>query len=191
MANHCWNWAVFNGTKDALDKLESALKLAQKDIVYFDKQCEYVLGKSYLGENQSIYDVYGTRWFDINNFERNSDTELVISGDSAWSPPCEYVRLITEHYEIEATIEYEEMGNDFGGRETYDNGKTIHTESMSYREWMYKEDSDSAVDRLMMDIDDDPELYEELDDLMDDISHMSEEHKEEIIKHWKDVQSNS
>lgn len=186
MANHCWNWVCFEGDKDALTKLKNKVEESTKTTEYFNEQAEIVLGKSYLEENTSIYDVYGTRWWEIDNIEESEDgCSLIVSGSSAWSPPCEYVRLISELYGLNATIEFEEMGNDFGGREVYESGEVTSAESMTYSEWIYNEDAGYAVERFLEDLEDNLEFYKTSRDLLKEIEHMSDEHKKEVLDEYK------
>ena len=112
-------------------------------------------------------------------------SSFVVQGASAWSPPCEYVRLISEVYGVHAVIEFEETGNDFGGREIYKDGKVLNLEHMSYNEWMYKEDSLHAVERFLEDLEDNMEFYEDVQSLLTEITHMSAEHQEEIVNQFK------
>lgn len=186
MANHCWNWVCFEGDKNALTKLKNKIEESTKTTEYFNKQAEIVLGKSYLEENTSIYDVYGTRWWEVENIEESEDgCSLIVSGSSAWSPPCEYVRLISQLYGLNATIEFEEMGCDFGGREVYENGDVTSAESMTHSEWTYKQDAEYAVERFLEDLEYNIELYEDIQSLLADITHMSAEHQEEIVNQFK------
>mgnify|MGYP001026548276 CR=1 FL=1 len=191
MANHCFNWVCFEGDKATLDQLMYKIKESIDSTEYFDKQAEIVLGKSYWNRNHSIYDVYGTRWWDIDLVEWSEDfSSFVVQGASAWSPPSEYVRLISEIYGVHAVIEFEETGNDFGGREIYKDGKVLSSESMSYNEWMYKEEPTFAVERFLEDLEDNIECYEDVQSLLTEITHMSAEHQEEIVNQFKEYANN-
>ena len=182
MPNYCWNWVSFEGNKDALNKLHNDIKdgLNQAD-GYLTKLSNYLFDENNTDENiLSLYDTYGTKWWDIDRNELDEET-LIIGGTSAWSPPTHFVRRITEKYKLKAVIEFEECGADFGGTETYIDGEVVEEVCMPYNEWVYINNKDYALDRIIEDVKDSPlDYFEDLESLESELSYMSSEDREFI-----------
>jgi len=86
MANHCYNFASVYGSKDALDLLEKRIKDAKKENDHLWYETFYqVLGFASPEESTDSYEEFGSKWFNCDVI-RDKDTEMTISGDSAWSP---------------------------------------------------------------------------------------------------------
>lgn len=181
MANYCFNWVIIEGNEDALKEIQSKIEEGMKvEEGYLTKVADLLLDENRHEHNEeSLYDVYGTRWWDIDRNEIQGD-DLVLSGSSAWSPPNVLMQKISEKYQVKITIEFEECGNDFGGSETYVNGVMIEEVNMSYREWMYFQEPDYALQNLIEDLEDCPDWFEDLDDLEKSLHYMTKEHREEI-----------
>lgn len=108
MANHCFNNIIITGNK--------------KEIASFFKHLQFP------EENKSI-NIYprllktfkngeignDARWFDIDFIEAD-DNEIILSGDSAWSPCLQLFTKISNLYKsFKIHYEYEEQGSDFCG----------------------------------------------------------------------------
>jgi len=139
MANYCNNYISISGDKESIDKIEEFFKSYSK----FDSTTDW--GDSVIKSDYRIderiyndFNKYGARWFDFD-LSRDSDEDLTINGDSAWSPMESLVGGLCYTFGVEGWIEYEEPGCDFGGRTSFDkNGEINEYEQMSYSEWMYK-----------------------------------------------------
>ncbi len=184
MANYCYNWISFDGSKTALNKLEEKLKTYDK-AEYFTEWSEYVIGKGELdggegfekkyGTDFGVYYMYGTKWFDFE-IECN-DNGLIVIGDSAWSPPIKLVEEICKKYELEACIEYEEPGCGFAGRTTFNQSGIVKDEEYSYGEWRYIENIigwESDLSSMFTD------EHLTLEDVLEDCPYAKKEEIEEI-----------
>jgi hypothetical protein len=109
MANNCYNFIQIEGNKTEILELKKLLELDKKN-----------------GQD-SGYDIYENlkhdfgsfendgRWFDID-VQELSETEITISGDSAWCPCLEIFTKISEKFpSLIIRYEYEEQGCDFAG----------------------------------------------------------------------------
>ena len=185
MANHCYNWIRLHGKKESIEKLIPRLKTYDQTN-YVVEWADYVLEKGKIGDsekilkerhpNGSIGYIYGARWFDFHlEYDGNDMEELIIMGDSAWSPMIPLVQKICEHYQLNGVIEYEESGNDFAGRSEFNNkGELESQEEYTYDEWRYVEDKWHFIDYAV-------EYWEDLD-------YTSAEELEELsIKRLKDL----
>jgi hypothetical protein len=180
MANNCYNSANLEGSKEMLDLFEKRLEEATKETnhlwweTYFD-----VLGTP-LEEGVS-YEVFGSRWFHPD-WERQSETSGVLSGDSAWSPVSEFFRKLSETYQLEIESTYEECGSDFGGWYDCKNGEVTKDKTTSYHAFRFIEEDTEFFYTLIEDIEDDSS-WESIDDMDEEfIALLSETQKQELIE---------
>lgn len=179
MANHCYNSAHIEGSKEMLDLFEERLKEALKNTnhlgweTYFD-----VLGLS--KEEGVSYKVFGSRWFHPY-WDRCSPTIGILSGDSAWSPVSEFFRKLSDVYQLEIESDYEEGGCDFGGWFYCKNGEVTKDVTVSYNAYRFMSEDTEFFYSLIEDIEDDSS-YESIDDFDEDfIALLSETQKQELI----------
>lgn len=89
---------------------------------------------------------WGTKW-DACEAYLNSDTYhdyVMISFDTAWSPPTAYYEALTKKYPLlSISVEYSEPGMDFAGIEKYQGGVLMESEEYTHGmyEWLYNKDS--------------------------------------------------
>jgi len=114
MANNCYNFATLIGSKESLDLLEARLIESKKETPHLWYGSFHEVLNIPIVEDGNSYQDFGTRWFDAE-WNRESDTEARLSGDSAWSPPSEFFRKLSDVYQLAIESEYEEPGCDFGG----------------------------------------------------------------------------
>ena len=154
MANHCYNYIEFTGTSDRVNALQEGFVKLSKDSESktFTEACDKSFGLE--SPPDADYVHYGTKWFDflielvsrgcwyeyVEGFE---DTpmkycSIVISGESAWSPPKELTKKLCEAYRVRARHEYDEPGNDFGGITTFDEKGDYDEEVYTYMEFKYR-----------------------------------------------------
>lgn len=160
MANYCFNWVSILGKKDVLDLLQTKFATYESHEGTFSDWCDtFFTDKREKKDDvfDEIYD-YGTKWWNFE-LERRQDTELMISGDSAWSPPQEFLRRLSEEYAVVIRGEYEEAGCDFGGYADYEKGD-MQDYCFTYREWMYINNNESFFYRL----EDEVEYYDTFED---------------------------
>lgn len=172
MANNCYNWVEFTGSRDALQKLKNKLNDYDK-FDYFTDWGNHILDieNDTDERNYDWHYKYGTKWWDMY-VDSEEDESLVISGDTAWCPPEKLLEEICKHYGIKCRIEFEESGNDFGGYTMFSPDGIEEDYTVNYRQWRYEQDADSAIQNIM----DDVEHFDyTLEDLEDDLKYMSEE----------------
>lgn len=151
MANHCWNHVTIEGTQDVLAKLEVLLNNYENYESLVDWSNTFFPNMENKPTDPSDYLFYGTRWWEFDCV-MISDTTLEISGNSAWSPPEELIRLISEHYQVECRINFRESGCDFAGKRTWQNGECIDRIDQTYSEHVYDEDGmDGLIEEYLYD----------------------------------------
>lgn len=178
MANHCYNSANLEGSKEMLDLFESRLNEATKyqEHLWWETYFE-VLGRPIV--DGVSYEEFGSRWF--NPFwERHSPTHGVLSGDSAWSPVSEFFRKLSEVYQLEIQSEFEECGSDFGGWFDCINGQVTRDKTVSYKAYRFIEEDTEFFYSLIEDAEEGS--YESIEDMNEDfLSLLSDTQKQEII----------
>jgi hypothetical protein len=181
MANNCWNYAVFSGDKDALDEIQERFS-KYNETNYFTEFGDLVLKKEMQEDYSSLsFDEcyqYGTKWWDFNIDERTDNT-LIISGDSAWSPPLELLRQISEVYNVTIEGEYNECGMDFGGFFVCEDG-CLSDNSMTYFEYQLESDREWAINDLIDNVLDWDEEFDE--DAYPQLTQQEKEYIKEQLK---------
>lgn len=146
MANHCWNHARITGSKSKLDEIERRIKDSTDAVDYYGQSNfwwepfkEFFKGMEYDFTSLDVYKEFGAKWFSCN-VERWSDTELILSGDSAWSPVCPFLLKISESFYVDIEHTFEESGCDIGGWFNCSNGNVTRDEAATYMYFIEKED---------------------------------------------------
>lgn len=109
MANWCSNTVVFEGEPEAVKQIQQLFKSMA------EKQQEDNCGQL----PDFVEDSNGGYFFDIY---QDDDVTGIFQYETKWSPNIEVVQVIAEHYGVEFTQEYEEMGNGIYGKATYSEG---------------------------------------------------------------------
>ena len=109
MANWCSNTVVFEGKPEAIEQIQQLFKSMA------EKQQEENCGQL----PDFVEDSNGGYFFEIY---QDDDVTGVFQYETKWSPNIEVVQAIAEHYGVDFTQEYEEMGNGIYGKATYSEG---------------------------------------------------------------------
>ena len=132
MANWCSNTVVFEGKPEAIEQLQKLFKSMA------EKQQEENCGQL----PDFVEDSNGGYFFDIY---QEDDVTGIFQYETKWSPNIEVVQAIAEHYGVEFTQEYEEMGNVIYGKATYSEGildDTALTDE-DLEQYQYDEETDT------------------------------------------------
>lgn len=182
MANYCYNWMSFQGDEASIKELKEKAFDKYEGYNYFTKWVNDVIGKD-TPEDFDAYE-YGTKWFEFC-IDDMTDGEIVLSGDSAWSPPIGMAQAFCKHFNLKCEMEYDESGNDFGGSTSIDNdGYVVSTQDYTYREWKYIQDAPCAIGNLIDDLE--YELSEgyvgSVEEFLSEHQYLTDSHKKEIIE---------
>ena len=162
MANNCWNYAVLSGGKAALDEIQERFS-KYDDTNYFTEFGDLVLKKEMRNNysemtHEECYQ-YGTKWWQFE-MDRSDDNTLIISGDSAWSPPLTLLEEMSSVYKVTIEGEYNECGMDFGGFFKASDG-ILSDNYMSYFEYQLETDREWAINDLIDNVLDWDEEFDE------------------------------
>lgn len=168
MANHCWNTVIISEFKkeDRSKIVDFFSQDNYEKYTYFKHWCESILSDENKIDTSEMEDfwahyAYGTKWWDID-YERlkdeSTEEEILVSGDTAWSPPSAFLRALSEEFDCKIEIEYEEEGCDFGGHVIYQSGGEEELCNGTAREYrVYSSGVSEAIQR-------DKEWIEDIDD---------------------------
>ena len=132
MANWCSNTVVFEGkpvTITAIQELFQSMKEKEEKIE--EGQLPEFISKDNGGYFFNIY------W--------NEGDEGQFQYETKWSPNMEIIQKIAEHYEVNFTQDYEEMGNLVYGRATfYDKLLTdVYLEDVDFEQYEFDEENET------------------------------------------------
>jgi hypothetical protein len=143
MANDCWNKAVITGSNETLQKIKTRFESSENGV--FNMNNYHTLFDSDVSDMTE--EEFGSKRFTPS--VEIYDNQLVISGDSAWSPMIGLFERICVDYGVEATLEYDEIGYDFAGKIVWDSkGVELVNEEFTYWEWMCIKDPDSFWEEM-------------------------------------------
>ena len=132
MANWCSSTVVFEGKPDTITAIQELFQsMKEKEEKTEEGQLPEFISKNNGGYFFNIY------W--------NEGDEGQFQYETKWSPNIEIIQKIAEHYEVNFTQDYEEMGNLIYGRATfYDKLLTdIYLEDEDFEQYGFDEETDT------------------------------------------------
>jgi len=108
MANWCNNWVVFEGTAEAIEQItqlfKSMAEQEQKD------NCGHL--------PHFVQDTHGDYFYNIS---QDNESAGVFQYETKWSPNTDAVKQIAEHFKVNFTQDYEELGCLVYGQAIFEN----------------------------------------------------------------------
>ena len=151
MPNWCYNSIEVNGSPENIGGIKAVI-LTLKNSTEEDKKNN--LFKALIGlppevkdeeyDNGGWYNTninwFGTKWdVDVNEFVQSVGKDyILLSGETAWSPPINFCRVLAETYGVQVSMYYEEPGCDFCGKCTIEADGTFVEEDYEYQEGIYR-----------------------------------------------------
>jgi hypothetical protein len=140
MANDCWNRVTITGDSDTLNKLKNMFD-THPSLNYSNYHEMFVTDVSDMkGED------WGPKWF--LPYAEMVDEELIVTGDSAWSPAIEFFEVLTDEYPIKCDFWYDERGFDFAGHVTIEEGYVDTHVEWTYWEGLYLNDREQFIEEI-------------------------------------------
>jgi len=138
-------------------------------------------------------DKWGTKW-DACHIYLQGETYhdyVMISFDTAWSPPIPYYEALTKKYPLLSIyVEYSEPGMDFAGIEKYQGGELLESEEYTYNLYEFTMDRIAWWDNMADAIDDGCWTLEEVKDMCSDVwSAMTTEERKKFEDLFKQSES--
>lgn len=183
MANNCYNYIQISGSAEEIKEFRSILKSKDKQEsgtdIYFNLKAYFNASTGNDG-----------RWFEINTHEEENETEIIISGDSAWTPCLTLFTVISEKFQsFVIRYEYDESGCDFSGWADIQKG-FCNNHQFTYWKGLFERDGED--DTLCFIITNEIECYDTEEELKeaDFFGLFSKESQKELIQNWKENNQN-
>lgn len=182
MANNCYNYIQINGSVEQVKEFRGLLEYNENQEngtdVHFNLRTYFNVSAANDG-----------RWFNIDTHKEEDATEILISGDSAWTPCLELFTAISEKYQsFVIRYEYEESGCDFLGWADIQKG-FCHDNQFTYWKGFFERDGeDNVLDFVLTNELESYETEEELKEA-DFFELFSEESQNEILENFLQILS--
>jgi hypothetical protein len=136
MANDCWNSVTISGDIDTIKKIETKFNSFDGNPLNYKNY-----HKLFDTDVTDVQDEdWGPKWF--TSSVEMIDDKLIIKGDSAWMPTIPLFELISEEYEVDCELIYEETGMDFAGVIKWEKGDLVYEQEYTYWEYKYVTDTE-------------------------------------------------
>lgn len=132
MANWCSNTVVFEGKPEAIEQIQQLFKsMAEKQQ---EENCGQLPG--------FVEDSNGGYFFDIY---QEDDVTGIFQYETKWSPNIEIVKAIAEHYKVNFTQDYEELGNCVYGKAIFSDKllTDIYLDNEEFEQYGFDEETDT------------------------------------------------
>ena len=144
--------------QEAIDEYPYPENLVMNSLCPRDAEYQRIVDEGdFLLSPQSTF--YGTKW-DFDFIEANlndlDETYISFSPMTAWSPCDKFCQKIAKKYGVQVSIDYEEPGNAYIGRATYDKDETLVSEyydDTNYMRGLFILDRDLFWSRMESEID--------------------------------------
>jgi hypothetical protein len=134
---------------------------------------------------------YGTKWdFDLREANLNQVDEdcITLAPSTAWSPPTEFCEKLCKKYNVEVSIQYEEGGVGFVGKETFNNEGLVEQEFYDdYYEGLYFLDKETFWSMMDSDLDDTEDITE--DEFIEKYPYLNEADQKQLRKDFKEYKT--
>jgi len=139
MANDCWNSVKITGDLGTLEKLMEKFTSLENGFLHNGNYYTMFEGHDFKDHD------FDSKRLDCSSAEIY-DGSIIFAGDSAWTPPLEFYRLLSEEYGVTVVVTYDERGMDFAGHSVFVNGEHEVNEEWTYWEYVYLKDNDAFYD---------------------------------------------
>lgn len=132
MANWCSNTVVFEGKPETITAIQKLFQLMKKE----EEETEEGQLPEFISKDNGGY-FFNIYW--------NEGDEGQFQYETKWSPNIEIIQKIAEHYDVNFTHDYEEIGNLVYGRATFfDKVLTdIYLEDEDFEQYNFNEETDT------------------------------------------------
>jgi hypothetical protein len=154
MANNCYNYARFEGSKEDIKNAAEAITKAMGDGSLWWETYKKVFGNKFDYSTEDVYAEFGSKWFECD-VDVESEDSMILSGDSAWSPVIPFYEKLCKTFNLSCSADYEEPGCDFGGWWEYSNGEVTKDECVSWLIYINTNDPGRLFEELMDNVEND------------------------------------
>ena len=145
MPNWCSNTITISGSKEDICRIKDMMgsienksesNLFQTLVGFPDYMTEGEYQEKWYDTNVTNW---GTKW-DVSyddSCPQFSEEEIVISPETAWSPPIGFGTILAKLYHVDVELYYTEPGCDFCGKTTCDKDGGVNEEDYNYLEGLF------------------------------------------------------
>lgn len=133
-------------------------------------------------------EYFGTKW-DVSYEEcepQEFDGGLLLTPNTAWSPPIEFGVNLAKKYGVEVELYYYEAGMDFCGKIYINSDGTYTEEDYKYMEGLYNFEADYFWVEIEYYIEYAKEDGQSVEEFLEEYSYISEEDKQELTKMYNE-----
>ena len=141
MANNCYNIITFEGNIERLNKIKDVFTSLLSTGLNYENYKNLFANEPIFIERYEDYDFREEhpKWFTPEE-PFIDDNQLIIQGDSAWTPVTELTGIISHVYKVSSRITYDEQGMNFAGEQEYnEDGVCTVDDEYTYWEWQFKQ----------------------------------------------------
>jgi len=185
MANNCYNIITVEGDIEILNKIKDKFTPLVQEGLNYENYKEVFNGEQIFIDSYEDYDFKDEhpKWFTPEEPFIDGQ-QLIIQGDSAWSPVTEFTGMISHVYKVSSRIVYEEQGNNFAGEQIYnEEGLCTLDDEYTYWEWQFKEGN------FYDEFDFSAEYIDDLDEFLDDNNLTDKVDMDKVMKIWNEYHS--
>jgi hypothetical protein len=111
---------------------------------------------------------------------------LILTPDTAWSPPIEFGVNLAKKYGVQVDMFYYESGMDFCGKAYINSDGTYTEEDYGYIEGLYHFDADYFWMEIEWYVENAIEQGQSVEEFMEDYEYLPEQDKQELIKMYNE-----
>jgi hypothetical protein len=182
MANNCYNIITLEGDMEILNKIKDIITPLTQSGLNYENYKEIFNNEQVFIDFYEDYDFRDEhpKWFTPEE-PFISEGQLIIQGDSAWSPVTELTGIISHVYKVFARITYEEQGMNFAGEQIYnEDGVCTLDDEYTYWEWQFKEGN------FYDEFDFSAEYMDDLDEFLDINNLTNKVDMDKVMKIWNE-----
>jgi hypothetical protein len=185
MANNCYNIITVEGDIEILNKIKDIITPLVQEGLNYENYKEVFNGEQIFIDSYEDYDFKDEhpKWFTPEEPFIDGQ-QLIIQGDSAWSPVTEFTGMISHVYKVSSRIVYEEQGNNFAGEQIYnEEGLCTLDDECTYWEWQFKEGN------FYDEFDFNAEYIDDLDEFLDENNLTDKVDMDKVMEIWNEYHS--
>lgn len=185
MANNCYNIITLEGDIETLNKIKDAFMSLLETGLNYENYKNLFANEPIFIEHYEDYDFREEhpKWFTPEE-PFIDDNQLIIQGDSAWTPVTELTGIISHVYKVSSRITYDEQGMNFAGEQEYGaDGVCTLDDEYTYWEWQFKQGN--FYDEFAYSA----EYLDDLDEFLDENNLRDKVDMDKVMEIWNEYHS--
>jgi hypothetical protein len=185
MPNWCSNEITISGDVTKIVKALESIENKQENNL-FKTLIDVPDVKDWYNNNLQYF---GTKW-DVSHEEcdpQEFDGGLLLTPNTAWSPPIEFCVNLAKKYGVEVDMLYYEAGMDFCGKTYINSDGTYTEEDYGYMEGLYHFEADYFWMEIEWYVENAIEEGQSVEEFIEEYAYLPEQDKQELIKIYNET----